>query len=94
MDSQQMTGARGDIAEQGLRYTKEQWDQVLTQTEDFVRSNPTRALLYGVGAGFILNRLPIFRLFGALMRLLLFALKPALLIYGASKVYQMAKEPE
>ena len=94
MDSQQMTGARGDIAEQGLRYTKEQWDQVLTQTEDFVRSNPTRALLYGVGAGFILNRLPIFRLFGALVRLLLFALKPALLIYGASKVYQMAKEPE
>jgi hypothetical protein len=94
MDSQQMTGARGDIAEQGLRYTKEQWDQVLTQTEDFVRSNPTRALLYGVGAGFILDRLPIFRIFGTLVRLLLFALKPALLIYGASKVYQMAKEPE
>lgn len=89
-----MTGARGDIAEQGLRYTKEQWDQVLTQTEDFVRSNPTRALLYGVGAGFILNRLPVFRIFGVLVRLLLFALKPALLIYGASKVYQMAKEPE
>ena len=94
MDSQQTTGARGDIAEQGLRYTKEQWDQVLTQTEDFVRSNPTRALLYGVGAGFVLNRLPIFRIFGVLVRLLLFALKPALLIYGASKVYQMAKEPE
>ena len=94
MDSQQMTGARGDIAEQGLRYTKEQWDQVLTQTEDFVRSNPTRALLYGVGAGFVLNRLPIFRIFGVFVRLVLFALKPALLIYGASKVYQMAKEPE
>ena len=89
-----MTGARGDIAEQGLRYTKEQWDKVLTQTEDFVRSNPTRALLYGVGAGFILNRLPIFRIFWAFVRLLLFALKPALLIYGASKIYQMAKEPE
>ena len=94
MDSQQMTGASGDLAEQGLRYTKEQWDQILTQTEDFVRANPTRSLLYGVAAGFILDRLPIFRIFGGLMRLLLLALKPAILIYGASKLYQMAKEPE
>ena len=89
-----MTGASGDIAEQGLRYTKEHWDQVLTQTEDFVRSNPTRALLYGVAAGFILDRLPVFRIFGVFVRLLLLALKPALLIYGASKLYQIAKESE
>lgn len=94
MDSQQMTGASGDLAEQGLRYTKEQWDQILTQTEDFVRANPTRSLLYGVAAGFILDRLPIFRIFGGLVRLLLLALKPAILIYGASKLYQLAKEPE
>ncbi len=89
-----MTGASGDLAEQGLRYTKEQWDQILTQTEDFVRANPTRSLLYGVAAGFILDRLPIFRIFGGLVRLLLLALKPAILIYGASKLYQLAKEPE
>jgi hypothetical protein len=94
MDSQEITGASGDLAEQGLRYTKEQWDQILAQTEDFVRANPTRSLLYGVAAGFILDRLPVFRIFGGLLRLLLLALKPALLIYGASKLYQMAKEPE
>ena len=94
MDSQQMTGASGDLAEQGLRYTKEQWDQILTQTEDFVRANPTRSLLYGVAAGFILDRLPIFRIFGGMVRLLLLALKPALLIYGATKLYHLAKEPE
>ena len=89
-----MTGASGDLAEQGLRYTKEQWDQILTQTEDFVRANPTRSLLYGVAAGFILDRLPVFGIFRGLMRLLLLALKPAILIYGASKLYQLAKDPE
>lgn len=89
-----MTDASGDLAEQGLRYTKEQWDEILTQTEKFVRANPTRSLLYGVAAGFILDRLPIFGIFRTLLRLLLLALKPAILIYGASKLYQLAKEPE
>ena len=89
-----MTGASGDLAEQGLRYTKEQWDELLTQTEEFVRANPTRSLLYGVAAGFILDRLPIFGIFRTLLRLLLIALKPAILIYGASKLYQLVKEPE
>lgn len=89
-----MTGAAGDIAAQGLRYTKEQWDEILSQTEDFVRANPTRSLLYGVAAGFILDRLPVFRIFGILVRAVLLALKPALLIYGATKLYQMAKDAD
>lgn len=89
-----MTGASGDLAERGLQYTMDQWNEVMTQTEDFVRANPTRSLLYGVAAGFILDRLPIFRIFGGLVRLLLMALKPALLVYGATKVYQMAKGDE
>ncbi len=91
MDSQQVTGASGDLAEQGLRYTKEHWDEMLSQTEEFVRANPTRALFYGVAAGFILDRLPIFRIFGSLVRVLLMAFKPAILIYGATKLYQMAR---
>lgn len=92
MDREQMTGASGDIAERGLQYTREQWDEILSQTEGFVRENPTRALLYGVAAGFIIDRLPIFRIIGALLRLFLMAFKPAILIYGAMKLYQAAKE--
>jgi hypothetical protein len=94
MASQQMTGASGDLAERGIQYTMDQWNDVITQTEDFVRANPTRSLLYGLAAGFILDRLPVFRIFGGLVRLLLMALKPALLVYGATKVYQMAKSDE
>jgi hypothetical protein len=94
MDSEQMTGASGDLAERGIQYTMDQWNEIMTQTEDYVRANPSKALLYGVAAGFIIDRLPVFRIFGVFVRLLLMALKPAILIYGATKLYQIAQNDE
>ena len=94
MDTQQTSGAPGDIAERGLQYTREQWEEIIAQTEDYVRANPTRSLLYGVAAGFILDRLPIFRILGGLIRIFLKAFKPAILIYGATKLYQVLKAEE
>ncbi len=83
-----------DFAERGLRYTKEQFEQIMEQTEDFVRENPTRAMAYAVVAGLVLDRLPVFRILGGLTRLSLMALKPAILIYGATKLYQATKQDE
>ena len=83
-----------DFAERGLRYTKEQFEQIMEQTEDFVRENPTRAMAYAVVAGLVLDRLPILRILGGLTRLSLMALKPAVLIYGATKLYQATKQDE
>ncbi len=83
-----------DFAERGLRYTKDQVEQVLQQTEEYVREKPLQSMGYAVLAGFILNRLPIFRIFGTLVRLLMFAFKPAVLIYGATKLYQAAQNEE
>jgi len=94
MDSEQMTGAASDIAERGLQFTRNQWDDIIAQTEDYVRANPTRSLLYGVAAGFILDRLPIFRILGVFLRLILMAFKPAILIYGATKLYQVVRAEE
>jgi len=94
MDSQQTTGAPCDMAERGLRYTKDQWDEIVAQTENYVRANPTQALFYGVAAGFLLDRLPIFRILGGLVRLLLMAFKPAILIFGAMKLYQSLQNEE
>jgi hypothetical protein len=88
---QQLAGTE-DIAERSLRYTKEQFGQLMEQTEDFVRSNPTRAIGYAVLAGLVIDRLPVMRIVGGLTRLSLMALKPALLIYGATKVYQAAQQ--
>lgn len=81
-----------DLALRGFRYTKEQVDEVLHQTEDYVRENPGQSMLYAFVAGYLLNWLPIGRILGTIFRLLFVALKPAILIYGASKVYQAAQD--
>jgi hypothetical protein len=91
---EQFSGASGDVAERGLRYTKDQLEQVLDQTEEYVRENPGRSIAYALAAGFILHRLPIARIVGALMRLVFIAFKPAILAYGATKLYQAAQGDE
>ena len=81
-----------DFALKGLRYTKEQFDDVVGQTEAYVRENPGQALLYAFVAGYVLHRLPVGRVIGGLMRLSIFALKPAILLYGATRLYQAAQD--
>ncbi len=91
---EQLAGPTEDIAGRGLRYTKDQWEQLMAQTEGYVRENPTRAVAYAVIAGLVLDRLPVGRLLGGFARLSLMALKPAILIYGATKLYQAAQHDE
>ncbi len=81
-----------DIAQRGARYAQDQFSGVLTQVEEYVREKPAQSLLIALLAGFILNRLPVGRLLSAFVRLLLFAIKPALLVYGATKVYEAVQE--
>ena len=83
-----------DFAERGLQYTREQFGQLLEQTEDYVRENPTRAVAYALVAGLVIDRLPVFRITGGLTRLALMAMKPAILIYGATKIYQATQRDE
>jgi hypothetical protein len=88
---EEISGTSGDLAERGLRYTKDQFEQILEQTEEYVRENPARSVAYALIAGFILNRLPIGRILGGITRLVLIAFKPAILAYGATKLYQAAQ---
>jgi hypothetical protein len=81
-----------DLAARGLRYTREQFDELLTETENYIREKPAQSLLYAFVAGLILNRLPLGRILSGFARLLLFALKPALLVYGATRLYQALEE--
>ena len=83
-----------DVAERSLRYTRDQFEQVLEQTEEYVRENPARSIAYALIAGFILNRLPIGRILGGFVRLLMIAFKPAILAYGATKLYQAVQGEE
>ena len=90
--ARQKTEAPEDLALRGLRYTKEQFDDVVGQTEVYIRQNPGQALLYAFVAGYVLNRLPVGRLVSGLMRLSLTALRPAFLVYGATKLYKAVQE--
>jgi hypothetical protein len=93
MDKQSAESSE-DVAARGLRYTREQFDELLSETENYVRQNPGQSLVYAFVAGFILNRLPVGRILSGSLRLLLFALKPAVLIYGATKLYQALEQEE
>ena len=84
----------GDVAERGLRYTKDQFEQLVEQTGEYVRENPGRSVAYALAAGFILNRLPLGRILSALARLMFIAFKPAILAYGATKLYQATQTEE
>ena len=84
--------ASEDFALRGLNYTKEQLEEVFNQTERYVRANPGQSLLYAFVAGYVLNRLPVVGLLRGLVRFSLFALKPAVLVYGATKLYEVLQE--
>jgi len=81
-----------DIAQRGVRYAQDQLSEALTQAEEFVREKPGQSLLIAFVLGLVLNRLPVGRLLAGLVRLLLMALKPAILVYGATKVYEAVQE--
>jgi hypothetical protein len=87
-------GRHEDLAERGMRYTREHFDDLLAQTETYVRENPVQSVAYALLAGFVLNRLGIGRIVRSIVRLALLALKPAILIYGAAKLYEAAQDEE
>ena len=91
---EQLAPASQDFAERALQSTRDQFQTIVEQTEDFVRENPTKAVGYAVLAGLVIDRLPVFRIIGGLTRLSLMALKPAILIYGATKLYQAAQQED
>lgn len=60
--------------------------------EDAVRRSPLLALAGAAIAGYIFQILPLSRIVGALVKLVVTLLKPALLIYGAAKVVEYLRE--
>jgi hypothetical protein len=80
--------------ERGMQWVKDRVEAVVNETGDYVREKPTQSLLYAFAAGYVLNHLPVGRVIGGLLRLLMVALRPAIVIYGAAKLYQAAQERE
>ena len=83
-----------DFPQRSVHYAKEQFETLLGETENYIREKPAQSLACAFIVGLIANRLPIARLLASVLRLGLFALKPAILIYGATKLYQALQEEE
>jgi len=83
-----------EFPERGVQWVKDQVETVLSETEDYVREKPAQSLVWAFVAGYVLNRLPLGRVLSGLLRLLIVALRPAILIYGAAKLYQAAQEEQ
>jgi hypothetical protein len=81
-----------EFPERGMQWVKDRVETVVNETGDYVREKPTQSLFFAFAAGYVLNRLPLGRVLAGLLRLLLMALKPAILIYGAAKLYKSAPE--
>ena len=62
-------------------------DDLTARTEDFARQEPIRAVGFAFIAGLILTLLPIGAIVAGLLRLALSLVRPALMILGATKVY-------
>lgn len=83
-----------ELPERGVQWVKDQVEAVLSETEEYVREKPAQSLMWAFVAGYVLNRLPLGRILSGLVRLLIMALRPAILIYGAAKLYQAAQEEQ
>ena len=67
---------------------QQKFNDIHAQTEEYVRNNPTQSVLWAAAVGFVLRLLPLGALVGALVRLALFAARPAIFIYGAIALYK------
>ncbi len=57
-------------------------------TEEYIRHEPLKAVLWAMLAGYLMRILPMTAIVGALLRLLLTILRPALFIFGVAKLWE------
>ncbi len=57
--------------------------------EDKIREAPLASVACAAAAGFVLHVLPVTAIVGSVLRVALFLLKPALLVFGALKFYEV-----
>ncbi|MEO7933009.1 MAG: hypothetical protein ABIT76_07615 [Chthoniobacterales bacterium] len=66
----------------------------LRDGESYVREEPLKAVAYAAAAGYVLRILPIGAIVRSAIRVVLFAVKPAALVYGAAKAYEVLARPD
>ncbi|MDP9292778.1 MAG: DUF883 C-terminal domain-containing protein [Verrucomicrobiota bacterium] len=75
----------GQISNQ-IENAKNDLKTYVADGEQYVRQNPTKSVMIGLGTGFLLAQLPIRFMVFASLKLLLLLVKPATFIYAVSKL--------
>lgn len=64
------------------------------ECENRIRSSPTKAVLGAVAAGYLMHRLPMRAIVVTQVRVLAALTPPALLLFGAAKVFEFLQRQE
>ncbi len=63
----------------------------MQRAEEFARREPAKAVVSALGVGFLLNRLPLGAIAGALVHISFTLLRPALLVIGLLKASEFLR---
>ena len=74
--------------------TRSTLTEYLKDGESYVRVEPLKAVAFAAAAGYVLRMLPLGLIFTGIIRILLAAIKPAALVYGAAKSYEVIARPK
>lgn len=66
-------------------------DEWLAKSEEFARREPTKAVASALGAGFLINMLPIGTIVGALVAVVFAMARPVLLFLGLLKACEFCR---
>jgi len=64
-------------------------DETIHKAQVYARRSPGKAVAWSVAAGFVIPRLPIAFLLGAVARLVLCLIRPVIIILGIAKVCEL-----
>jgi len=66
--------------------------QQLESCKEAIVNSPTQSVMIATGAGFLLSKLPIFKLFALVVRLAFMALPPTLFVLGIMKSVELIRD--
>ncbi len=66
-------------------------ESIMQRADDFARREPAKAVVSGLGAGFLLNLLPLRAITSALVAIAFTCLRPALLFLGLMKACEFCR---
>lgn len=89
-----MANSISETISESAQSAQEGWQRYYEDGEKYIRANPTKSALVGIGTGFLLAQLPLRWMIVALFKLLFLLVKPATFVYAISKLIDDVRSEE